>query len=147
MTEGGALSTLVEWWGARSETGEHTGRWFETGDRKTARVHGLSVVDAAWTARVRMSQLVEGQPVAIANSDRAGLLAWDIAIEPVPKHVEGPPLPPRSTDDVRREVVCGCRDSLSLGLRAGLLDRRRVVELLHEIDRSFDPGMLDGMDD
>ncbi|RYY26136.1 MAG: hypothetical protein EOP62_11705 [Sphingomonadales bacterium] len=147
MTAVGALTTLVEWWGSRSEAGEHTGRWFEAGDRETALAHGLSLVDTAWTGRVRISQLVDGQPVAVANADRAALLAWDVAIDGVPAAVEGPPLPPRSTDDLRREIVCGCRDALALGLRAGLLDRKRVIELLHEIDRSFDPGMLEDVDE
>lgn len=147
MTAGGAITTLVEWWDAKSKAGEHTGRWFEAGDRETARVHGLSLVNGAWTARVRISQLINGQPVAIANADRNALLAWDVAIQGVPKHVEGPPLPPRSPDDVRHEVVCGCRDALALGIRAGLLDRRRVIYLLHEIDRSFDPGMIEDVDE
>ncbi|MES2096789.1 MAG: hypothetical protein V4459_08500 [Pseudomonadota bacterium] len=133
----------MEWWSARSDAGEHTGRWFEAGDRETARAHGLAVVDAAWTARVRISHLVDDQPVAVADADRPALMSWKVTRDAVPGQVEGPPLPPRSPDDVRREVVCGCRDALSLGLRAGMLDRHRVVDLLHEIDRSFDPGMLE----
>lgn len=147
MTAAGARTTLVEWWGARSEAGEHTGRWFETDDPRTAREHGLTVVDGAWTARVRISELVGGQLVAIASATREALLAWDVDRAGLPAHVDGPPLPPRSPDDVRREVVCGCRDALALGIRAGLLERKRVVDLLHEIDRSFDPGMLEDLDE
>ena len=140
-------STLIEWWGTRSADGEHTGRWYETGDLAAARALALDVVDAAWTARVRVTALDDGQPVAAVDADRASLFAWNVTISSMPANVEGPPLPPRSPDDIRREVFCGCRDALVLGLRAGLIDRRRVLDLLHEVDRSFDPGMLDDDDD
>jgi hypothetical protein len=39
-------------------------------------------------------------------------------------------------------VVCGCRDALALALRAKLLSRERVIDLLYEIDRSFDAGLM-----
>ena len=141
-----ARTVLVEWWGERSDRGEHTGRWFE-GDGSAARDHALTVVDQAWTGRVRISLLDDGQPVAAIETDGAALLAWDPDAEPLPAPLDGLPLPPRSPDDVRREIVCGCRDALALGLRSGLLGRRRVVDLLHEIDRSFDPGLLDEDDE
>lgn len=138
---------LVEWWTPAADRGEYMGRWFEARGGEEARAHALTVVDHAWTARVRISRLVDDQPVSAVDADRAALEGWNADSAEQPDHSPGPQLPPRSPDDLRREIVCGCRDALVLGIRAGLLDRARVVILLHEVDRSFDPGMLDDGDE
>lgn len=137
-----ARTYLLEWWEATVSSGEPTGRWFEHDSASVVRAQGLSVVKDAWTSRVRITMTGNGGAVAV-DPDRHALLEWTVDEDVLPRHCEGLVLPPRSPDDIHREVVCGCRDALALGLRAGRLDRRRVLELLHEIDRSFDPGLLE----
>jgi hypothetical protein len=131
---------LVEWWSHEAEGLDRAGSWQEFPDGFHARTGALTVVDLAWTLRVRITILQSGATVGAVNANRATLDVWEPGIESLPSAVEGPPLPPRSADDLRGEVVCSCRDALALALRARLLSRDRVAHLLHEIDRSFDPG-------
>jgi hypothetical protein len=131
---------LVEWWSDEAEGLERAGSWQEFPDGFHARTGALRVVDGAWTLRVRITILHSGATAGAVNANRAALEVWEPGIGILPGAVEGPPLPPRSADDLRGEVVCSCRDALALALRARLLSRDRVAHLLHEIDKSFDPS-------
>lgn len=89
-----------------------------------------------------MSVIDGRELVDVVSADRKALYCWPASSNPLPSDVAGAPLPPRSAATVRGEVVCGCRDALALALRAKLLSRERVIDLLYEIDRSFDAGLM-----
>lgn len=143
--QGDDLGYLVEWWTVEAGSTEPVGRWAEEPDAGSARARAGSVAADALSGRVRVSIARGDETVAAVVAGLAELDAWG-SDSPLPEPSPGPPLPPRSADDVRSEVLRACRDAMALAIRARMLTRERVVDLLHGIAVAFDPGMRDGED-